>query len=246
MTLFGRPPSRRARRNAHDGTRDLSLPSDGPDRIRDARIHAAFLAFLAEHVPDALADLAAVRHEPDAQERRVKLIQQKLDRLDHAFFIQRSIDAQSFERQRDRLLVELTLAQTDDPAEATAVCGRWARRWRLCGPSGQPVAWVVSAAMDSLEMWRKFPSTAGRAFALPSGGAWWDDGRGPDRVGSARWRQSRPLRWLVLRVCGDLGAATIAKTWGVDPKVVEREVRRQATALGIHLVRRRAGRPPVE
>ncbi|MBM4197975.1 MAG: hypothetical protein FJ197_12970 [Gammaproteobacteria bacterium] len=197
-------------------------------------------------MPDALADLAAVRHEPDAQERRVKLIQQKLDRLDHAFFIQRSIDAQSFERQRDRLLVELTLAQTDDPAEATAVCGRWARRWRLCGPSGQPVAWVVSAAMDSLEMWRKFPSTAGRAFALPSGGAWWDDGRGPDRVGSARWRQSRPLRWLVLRVCGDLGAATIAKTWGVDPKVVEREVRRQATALGIHLVRRRAGRPPVE
>jgi len=183
---------RRARRNADDGTRDLRLPSDGPDRIRDAFIHAIFLWLLERDVPAALADLAAVRHEPDA----------------------------------------------------SAVCGRWARRWRLCGPDGRPVAWVVSAAMDSLEMWRAHPVTAGRAFDYPSGGAWWDEGGGPKRKGSAAWRQLEPLRWLVLRVCGDLGAAKIAETCGgLDRQVVKREVRRQAKALGIRLVPRPAGRP---
>ena len=53
------------------------------------------------------------------QERRVKLIEQKLDRLDDAFLFQQSIDAQSYERQRDRLREELTLAQIDHHAEAT-------------------------------------------------------------------------------------------------------------------------------
>jgi hypothetical protein len=53
------------------------------------------------------------------QEKRVKLIQQKLDRLDDAFLFQRLIDAQSYERQRDRLREELTLAQIDHHAEAT-------------------------------------------------------------------------------------------------------------------------------
>jgi hypothetical protein len=53
------------------------------------------------------------------QEKRVKLIHQKLDRLDDAFLFQQSIDAQSYERQRDRLREELTLAQIDHHAEAT-------------------------------------------------------------------------------------------------------------------------------
>jgi len=53
------------------------------------------------------------------QEERVKLIQQKLDRLDDAFLFQQSIDTQSYERQRDRLREELTLAQIDHHAEAT-------------------------------------------------------------------------------------------------------------------------------
>ena len=46
------------------------------------------------------------------QEKRVKLIQQKLDRLDDAFLFQQSIDAQSYERQRDRVREELTLARS--------------------------------------------------------------------------------------------------------------------------------------
>jgi hypothetical protein len=52
------------------------------------------------------------------QEKRVKGIQQKLDRLDEAFLFAQSIDATSYERQRDRLREELTLAQIDHHAEA--------------------------------------------------------------------------------------------------------------------------------
>ena len=52
------------------------------------------------------------------QEKRVKVIQQKLDRLDEAFLFAQSIDATSYERQRDRLHEELTLAQIDHHAEA--------------------------------------------------------------------------------------------------------------------------------
>ena len=52
------------------------------------------------------------------QEPRVKMIQQKLDRLDEAFLFAESIDATSYERQRDRLREELTFAQIDHHAEA--------------------------------------------------------------------------------------------------------------------------------
>ncbi len=53
------------------------------------------------------------------QDRRVKAIQQKLDRLDEAFLFAQSIDRTSYERQRDRLREELTLAQIDYHADAT-------------------------------------------------------------------------------------------------------------------------------
>jgi site-specific DNA recombinase len=52
------------------------------------------------------------------QEKRVKLIQQKLDRLDDAFLFQQSIDVQSYERQRDRLREELAFAKIDHHTEA--------------------------------------------------------------------------------------------------------------------------------
>jgi len=52
------------------------------------------------------------------QEKRVKVIQQKLDRLDEAFLFAQSIDVTSYERQRDRLREALTLAQIDHHAEA--------------------------------------------------------------------------------------------------------------------------------
>jgi hypothetical protein len=46
-------------------------------------------------------------------ERKQKAIQQKLDRLDEAFLYERAIDITSYDRQRDRLREELTLAQID-------------------------------------------------------------------------------------------------------------------------------------
>ena len=53
------------------------------------------------------------------QDKRVKLIQQKLDRLDDAFLFQQSNDAKTYEGQRDRLREELTFAQIDHHADAT-------------------------------------------------------------------------------------------------------------------------------
>ena len=52
------------------------------------------------------------------QERRVEVIQQKLDRLDDAFLYSESIDVTSYGRQRDTLRKELTLAQIDRHTEA--------------------------------------------------------------------------------------------------------------------------------
>ena len=52
------------------------------------------------------------------REKRVKVIQQKLDRLDEAFLFAQTIDTKSYERQRDRLREEVTLAQIDQHAEA--------------------------------------------------------------------------------------------------------------------------------
>jgi hypothetical protein len=49
------------------------------------------------------------------QERRVKAIQQKLDRLDEAFLYSESIDLTSYSRQRDKLREELTLAKIEQP-----------------------------------------------------------------------------------------------------------------------------------
>ena len=52
------------------------------------------------------------------QERRVKTVQQKLDRLDEAFLYSESIDLTSYSRQRDKLREELTLAKIEHHTEA--------------------------------------------------------------------------------------------------------------------------------
>jgi len=51
-------------------------------------------------------------------ERRVKAIQQKLDRLDEAYLFAQTIDLTSYERQRDKQREELTLAQIDHHTES--------------------------------------------------------------------------------------------------------------------------------
>lgn len=59
-----------------------------------------------------------IKERAAESERRVKVIQQKLDWLDEAYLFAQTIDLTSCERQRDKLREELTLAQIDHHAEA--------------------------------------------------------------------------------------------------------------------------------
>jgi hypothetical protein len=63
---------------------------------------------------------AEVGREVADTERRAKAIQQKLDRLDEAFLFAQSIDITTYERQRDKLRQELTLADIDQHSAALA------------------------------------------------------------------------------------------------------------------------------
>ncbi len=56
---------------------------------------------------------AAVRDELAIAERAAKAIQEKLDRLDEAFLFERTIDIDTYDRHRDKLREELTLARMD-------------------------------------------------------------------------------------------------------------------------------------
>ena len=64
------------------------------------------------------------------QERRVKVIRQKLDQQDEAFLFARTIDATSYERQRDRLREELTLAQIDHTTPRRSTNSTYRAFWR--------------------------------------------------------------------------------------------------------------------
>jgi hypothetical protein len=55
-------------------------------------------------------------------EHRARAIQQKLDRLDDAFIYKESIDLGTYERQRDRLRKELTLAEIDRNGSKVEEC----------------------------------------------------------------------------------------------------------------------------
>src|SRR5690606_42040925 len=55
----------------------------------------------------------AVRQAASEDERIERTAQQRLDRLDEAFIFAKSIDLETYERQRDKLREELTLAQID-------------------------------------------------------------------------------------------------------------------------------------
>jgi hypothetical protein len=64
----------------------------------------------------AIQNLAADNKAKDRtteQQRRVRVIQQKLDTLDEAFLYSEAIDVTTYGRQRDKLREELTLAKID-------------------------------------------------------------------------------------------------------------------------------------
>jgi hypothetical protein len=76
-----------------------------PLRPADGRLHAAGQRPDSPRLGTATAE---AKDRTAEQEKRVKVIQQKLDRLDEAFLFAQSIDATSYERQRDRLREEQT------------------------------------------------------------------------------------------------------------------------------------------
>ncbi len=80
-----------------------------------ARLHASGEG---SHPPRWEQRRADANERTTEQERRVKAIQQKLDRLDEAFLYSESIDLTSYSRQRDKLREELTLAKIEHHTEA--------------------------------------------------------------------------------------------------------------------------------
>ena len=63
-------------------------------------------------------ECAAARERTAEQERRLKAVRLKLDRLDEAFLYSESIDLDTYGRQRDKLREELTLSKIDYHTEA--------------------------------------------------------------------------------------------------------------------------------
>src|SRR6266550_4519908 len=60
----------------------------------------------ASRTPQAAQRVAEIEH-------RQKAVREKLDRLDQAFLFERTIDIDTYDRHRDKLREELTLAQMD-------------------------------------------------------------------------------------------------------------------------------------
>ena len=75
---------------------------------------AGFMRLVKDRVLHAWREMKANAIQRIAQiERQHKSIREKLDRLDQAFLFERSIDIDTYDRHRDKLSEELTLAQMD-------------------------------------------------------------------------------------------------------------------------------------
>ncbi len=106
------------------------LHSSGPKRSLRGGIQAAPVFFRAgrraierqirevEARRAVVAEVADDAERTTEQEEWVKVIQQKLDRLDEAFLTSESIDLTSYSRQRDKVREELTLAKIEHHTEA--------------------------------------------------------------------------------------------------------------------------------
>src|SRR6266481_6615860 len=75
------------------------------------------MRFVKDRVLRAWRDLKDDSKQRIAEiERKQKTIREKLDRLDAAFLYERSIDIDTYDRHRDKLREELTIAQMDRDA----------------------------------------------------------------------------------------------------------------------------------
>ncbi len=99
-------------RDEHDGVeiRRVVLEQD---------LKREYQEFLQEHILYVWEQRRAEAKDRTAeQERRVKAIQQKLDKLDETFLYSEADRRHAYGRQRDKLREELTLAKIDHHAEA--------------------------------------------------------------------------------------------------------------------------------
>ena len=82
------------------------------DELARLQPTAGFMRLVKDRVLHAWRDLKADANQRMVEvERKQRAIQQKLDRLDEAFLYERTIDIDVYDRQRDKLREELTLAQ---------------------------------------------------------------------------------------------------------------------------------------
>ena len=84
------------------------------DELARLQPTAGFMRLVKDRVLHAWRDLKADGKQRIVEvERKQKVIQQKLDRLDEAFLYERTIDIERYDRHRDKLREELTLVQMD-------------------------------------------------------------------------------------------------------------------------------------
>jgi hypothetical protein len=84
------------------------------DELTRLQPTAGFMRLVKDRVLHAWRDLKAdAKRRIVDVERKQKTIQERLDRLDQAFLFERSIDIETYDRHRDTLREELTLAQMD-------------------------------------------------------------------------------------------------------------------------------------
>ena len=75
---------------------------------------AGFMRLVKDRVMHAWQELKTDAAQRITEiERRQKAIREKLDRLDQAFLFERTIDIHTYDRHRDKLREELTIAQMD-------------------------------------------------------------------------------------------------------------------------------------
>ena len=106
---------------------------------------------------------ASVKNEVASAEQRAKAIQQKLDRLDDAFIFERSIDLDTYERQRDRLREQLTLVEIDrhgsklEELDVEGILASQSGCYRVLRISGSSRRWSSASGFNncfSRKAWR--------------------------------------------------------------------------------------------
>ena len=84
------------------------------DELARLQPTAGFMRLVKDRVLTAWREMQGDARKRVAEiERKQKAIREKLDRLDQAFLFERSIDIDTYDRHRDKLREELTLAQMD-------------------------------------------------------------------------------------------------------------------------------------